>query len=243
MRRFFTDPLADDCTLALLDQDESRHLTRVLRVPTGEKIELIDGQGMRYSGTVRELGKRVSVTVVSRCLEKNDAAPITVCQGDLKGGKMDFLVEKCTELGVRTFIPLSAGRSQGRSAPDRLKRRRLRHQSIVRSASKQCGRFHFLRVEEEMTFNELVGLDCGPGCRKIMLWEKADDLTLAEVIGEDKLSPICLMIGPEGGFSDEEALRARSSGWQTVKFGSLILRAETAAVAAAAVVNHLFGRL
>jgi 16S rRNA (uracil1498-N3)-methyltransferase len=242
MRRFFTDPLAPDCTRTLLDQDESRHLRHVLRVSAGEKIELIDGHGMRYSGTVEQLGKQVAVAIGSRRKEKDDSAPIIVSQGDLKGGKIDFLVEKCTELGVRTFIPFTAGRSQGRIDAARRERRRARHESIVKSASKQCGRFYFMQIEPEMTFEELIGLGCDPACRKIMLWEKADGVTLSDVIGEDQLSPVYLTIGPEGGFSAEEAARARAAGWRQVSLGPRILRAETAAVAAVAVVNHLLGR-
>lgn len=243
MRRFFTNPLAPDCTRTLLDQDESRHLSRVLRLSSGEVIELVDGHGMRYSGIVEELGKQVVVAIRSRRREEDDSAPIIVCQGDLKSGKMDFLVEKCTELGVRTFIPFTTGRSQGRVDAARRERRRSRQESIVKSASKQCGRCYFMQVELELSFDELLGLDCGPPCRKIMLWEKAESVTLSDVIGGDQLSPVCLMIGPEGGFSAEEAVRARAAGWRQVSCGPRILRAETAAVSAVAVVNHLLGRI
>lgn len=243
MRRFFTDPLGPDCTRTLLDQDESRHLCRVLKVSAGETIELIDGCGMRYTGTVERLGKQVAVSIRSRSREIDDSAPITVCQGDLKSGKMDFLVEKCTELGVRQFMPFTAGRSQGRVDGARRDRRRSRQESIVKSASKQCGRCYFMQVEPETTFDELIGLDCGPPGRKIMLWEKAGSSTLGDLIGGDRASPVYLMIGPEGGFSDEEAARAHAAGWLQASLGPRILRAETATVAAVAVVNHLLGRI
>jgi 16S rRNA (uracil1498-N3)-methyltransferase len=156
---------------------------------------------------------------------------------------MDFLVEKCTELGVQRFIPFTAGRSQGRVDLERLKHRQQRRQAIVKTASKQCGRLHFMMVERDTGLDELIGLDLGPACRKIMLYEKGGGSTLAESIGRDHRSSVCLMIGPEGGFSDEEAAAAKHGGWQLVSLGGQILRAETAALAAVSVTSHLLGRM
>ena len=160
---------------------------------------------------------------------------VTLCQGELKGGKMDFLVEKCTELGVERFIPFSAGRSQGRLDDARLRQRQQRRMSIVKKACKQSGRLRFMRVEEEVNYGELLSLDFGSSDSKIILWEKAEGSTLAEAIGQDRESPVCLMIGPEGGFSDEEAEQALASGWQQASLGDQILRAETAAISAVAI--------
>ncbi len=244
MKRFFIDPIEPDCRQVLLDQQESRHLERVLRLAPGELVELFDGRGTLYSGRVEQLGKRVSVSILSRLRQEDEeSGAVIVCQGDLKGGKMDFLVEKCTELGVRTFIPFTTGRSQGRVDLERLNRRQHRREAIVKTACKQSGRLHFMQVERDTGLDELIGRDLGPTCRKIMLYEKGGGSTLAESLGHDRHSPVCLMIGPEGGFSDTEAAAAERGGWRPVSLGGRILRAETAALAAVSVISHLLGRM
>ncbi|MGI9536569.1 MAG: 16S rRNA (uracil(1498)-N(3))-methyltransferase [Desulfocapsaceae bacterium] len=244
MRRFFVAPEAVNSDRVVLDREESHHLVRVLRLQQGETIELFDGSGVLYTGKIEQLGKQVEVSLESeqQPLEKKQGG-VTLFQGELKGGKMDFLVEKCTELEVERFVPFSAGRSQGRLDESRLKQRQQRRMSIVKKACKQSGRLRFMRVEEEVNFVELLSMDFGSSHRKIILWEKADGLTLAKVIGKDRESPVFLMIGPEGGFSDEEAAQALSAGWQQVSLGDQILRAETAAISAVAITNHLLGRM
>ncbi len=244
MRRFFINPAEPDQQKVFLDQEESHHLVRVLRLPVGAQVELFDGAGTRYLGTIEKLGKEVRVSLLSRQrLEIERTGSVIVCQGDLKGGKMDFLVEKCTELGVVQFVPFTAGRSQGRADPERLVRRQQRRCAIVKTACKQCGRLHFMQVDQEMEFGDLLSLDLDPLCRKIILWEKAEGVRLMEVIGDDFHNQVCLMVGPEGGFSDQEAAQAKSAGWLPVSLGNRILRAETAAISAVAVVNHLLGRM
>ena len=245
MRRFYVFPDALISDSILLDQEESHHLVRVLRLKQGETVELFDGTGTLYSGTIEKLGKRVGVRLESRkeAFDKQQGGSIIICQGDLKGGKMDFLVEKCTELGVERFIPFSAGRSQGRLDEARLNQRRQRRMSIVKKACKQSGRLRFMQVDLDMSFDELLDTDFSSSHRKLILWEKAGDLTLAEAIGVQKDDPVCLMIGPEGGFSDEEVSQALKSGWQAVCLGDLILRAETATISAVSITNHLLGNM
>ncbi len=244
MRRFFVLPGAVTGDHAILDQEESHHLVRVLRLQQGETVELFDGTGALYIARIEQLGKQVEVSLKSRQQPaEGKQGGVTLCQGELKGGKMDFLVEKCTELGVERFIPFSAGRSQGRLDEARLRQRQQRRMSIVKKACKQSGRLRFMRVEEEVNFGELLRLDFDSSQRKIFLWEKAEGSTLAEAVDKDRESPVCLMIGPEGGFSDEEAEQALASGWQQVSLGDQILRAETAALSAVAIVNHLLGRM
>ncbi|MFC1831731.1 16S rRNA (uracil(1498)-N(3))-methyltransferase [Thermodesulfobacteriota bacterium] len=244
MRRFFVLPGSVVGEHVILDQEESHHLVRVLRLQRGETVELFDGTGALYTAKIEQLGKQVEVSLESKQQPvEGKQGGVILCQGELKGGKMDFLVEKCTELGVRRLIPFFAGRSQGRLDDARLRQRQQRRMSIVKKACKQSGRLRFMRVEEEVDLDELLRLDFGSSESKIILWEKAENSTLAEAIGQDRESPVCLMIGPEGGFSDEEAEQALASGWQQVSLGDQILRAETAAISAVAIVNHLLGRM
>jgi 16S rRNA (uracil1498-N3)-methyltransferase len=245
MRRFYVSPDALTSESVLLDQEESHHLARVLRLQQGETVELFDGTGALYTGRIERIGKQVSVSLESQKHRqvKQRGGAVTLCQGDLKGGKMDFLVEKATELGVERFIPFSAGRSQGRLDEARLKQRRQRRMSIVKKACKQSGRLRFMQVDEELGFAELLSINFDPLYRKFIFWEKEESLMLAEAVGGQKDTPVCLMIGPEGGFSEEEVGQAQSCGWQPVSLGDLTLRAETATISAVAIVNHLLDKM
>jgi 16S rRNA (uracil1498-N3)-methyltransferase len=244
MRRFYVHPQALTSHSAILDQEESHHLSRVLRLKEGDEIELFDGTGALYTGTIDQIDKQVTINPLSQLKSpvKQHGGSVIVCQGDLKGGKMGFLVEKCTELGVVRFIPFSTGRSQGRIDEARRTQRLQRRLSIVKKACKQSGRLRFMQVDQDLNFEDLL-TTIDPSSQKLFLWEKAESLKLAEAIGGHQDVPVCLMIGPEGGFSDEEAALAQNSGWQAVSLGDLILRAETAAVAAVAITNHLLGRM
>ena len=145
MRRFYVAPASVGSDRIVLDQEESHHLVRVLRLQQGETVELFDGTGALYTGKIEKLGKRVAVSLESQKHHQAEqrGGSVILCQGDLKGGKMDFLVEKATELGVERFIPFSAGRSQGRLDEARSKQRRQRRLSIVKKACKQSGRVRF----------------------------------------------------------------------------------------------------
>ena len=245
MRRFYVHPdeLTNDSVI--LDQEESHHLIRVLRLKESDDVELFDGTGALYTGTIDEIGRHVTVSTVSLIHPPGEqhGGSVIVCQGDLKGGKMDFLVEKCTELGVERFIPFSAGRSQGRLDESRRKQRLQRRMSIVKRACKQSGRLRFMQVDLDLSLKDLLATSFDPSHRKFILWENAEPLMLAEAIGGQKDMSVCLMIGPEGGFSDEEAALVQSSGWQAASLGDLILRAETATISAVAVTNHLLGKM
>ena len=243
VKRFYVEAVGPEDTQVFLDPDESHHLLNVLRLRVGDLVELFDGSGCLFVGEIVAPGKRAGIALKSRQRPPvADTPPVIVCQGDLKGGKIDFLVEKCTELGVARFIPFTACRSQGRQDPERLQRRRQRRQSIVKKACKQCGRLTLMEVDQDIGFSELLAAGLSPTMHRVMLWEKADALTLKDVIGSDP-QPVCLMFGPEGGFADKEAEQALSAGWQPVSLGGLILRAETATIAAVAVTRHLLGCL
>lgn len=247
MRRFFIEPFEygePGQTRVWLDRDESHHLVRVVRLQIGNRIELFDGSGALYTGEIETLGKEVAVRVLSSQLPTDSiSASLHVCQGDLKGSKMDFLVEKCTELGVAEFTPFFSSRSQGRAQPQRWAQKRQRWQARIRSACKQSGRLRFMALGVEHEFTELLGTnDISPGTR-IIFSEYETATRLGDVLQSAFNQPLYLMLGPEGGFSEAEVGQATSRGWQPVSLGSRILRAETATVAAVAICQHLLGEM
>lgn len=244
MKRFFLAPGAVEDDRAYLDPEESHHLVKVLRLQVGDPIELFDGTGTLHRAEILNLGKRVETKLLStQHHDRTEEGLIVLCQGELKGGNMDFLVEKCTELGVDRFVPFSGGRSQSRRDVERVQRRRQRRESIVKTACKQCGRLHLMQVDREVGFAELLNGNFPAHPQKIVLLEKAEAPTLAEAIGRSRPTSVWLMIGPEGGFSDNEAQQTKAAGWQAASLGSLILRAETAALVSVAITSHLLGRI
>ena len=240
MRRFFIDRAAIEGDEALLDTGESRHLAKVLRLNKGDRVQLFDGLGAVFAAVILATGARARLRIVSRQTETAPSRPLVIAQAILRGGKMDELLERYTELGVDTLVPIWTGRCQGAFDLARESERQARQQRIIQAACKQCGRAQPLRLASPASFaGFLAGLpDEKPGWRRLMFWEEEEttslrDLSFAGVAG------IVALIGPAGGWMPEEAAAARARGFQTLRLAGHILRAETAGVAAAALCQFL----
>lgn len=236
MRRFYIAPEAISDNLAILPPSESRHATAVLRLQPGTAVELFDGTGQIYQGLIRTADpKRLTVEIISRSSqEKNDAPLLFVFQSLLKGQKMDFLVQKATELGVHAFIPVQTKYIENRG---NIARQAERWQRIMMEACKQCRRSRPMRIEP---VTRLDDIDAAPFQQRLVLWEgeKAASLDRDMVAGREQTA---LFIGPEGGFHEDEITLAREKGFRPVSLGSRILRAETAALSGMAIIQFLSG--
>ncbi|MBT8362656.1 MAG: 16S rRNA (uracil(1498)-N(3))-methyltransferase [Desulfobacterales bacterium] len=241
MNRFFFEPAGDASSTVTLDKEESHHLANVLRLPVGMEVELFDGTGNLYAGRIKTTGKRVTVRLLERVVsDSGKKTALWVYQGDLKGKKMDLVVQKCTELGVDYFVPFTSGRSQGRLERERWERKNERWEKIIKSACKQSGRLRFMEVMEKQTLEHISAFarETEPA-RKILFWENEPARRLSDFDWHFPEHRICLMLGTEGGFSVQEAKAAQSHGWQVVSLGRQILRAETATIAAVSIVQYL----
>lgn len=247
MRRFFFDPDTRSGDRVSLSEQESYHIARVLRLQRGTEIELIDGSGMLFRAVITEVGGRaVAVRIIE---QREEAAPdkvsLWVGQGLLKGKKMDTTLQQCTELGVARLTPFLSSRCQGR--PDDLQGRRKsdRWERIVTAACKQCRRTRPMQIDEIVDYPGMLALaDAEPGLVKLVFWEEEEEVRLHQVMPGDGLGErVCILLGPEGGFSGHEIAAARELGWQTVSLGRRILRAETATLTAVSIVQHLIGNL
>lgn len=236
MRRFFVPPRSIQGGRATLPESESHHITAVLRLEPGSAIELFDGTGAVYRGSIETLARQgVTVRILSRCALPGDTGlQIILVQCLLKGKKMDFLVQKATEMGVHSLQPLRSRYSEGLGQPPRQLDRWNR---IMLEACKQCRRERPMLIAEPVAFDAFTVAGAGP---RIMFWEGETDISLKQ----DHLtppSPVWLMLGPEGGFDPREIDLARNLGFRTVSLGRYVLRAETAALAAVAIVQYLLG--
>ncbi|MCB2216814.1 16S rRNA (uracil(1498)-N(3))-methyltransferase [Desulfofustis glycolicus] len=246
MRRFFIEPVADLHYPVVLDREEAHHCLRVLRLQHGAEVELLDGIGGLYRGSIELLGRQVAIRLQEKIAQEPEPAhPVWLFQGDLKGKKMDELVQRCTELGVTRFLPFTSRRSQGRIAGERWARKQQRWRDLVRAACKQSGRLRLMDTAQQRPIGDCLAEELPAATLKLLFWEeeKTRRLTAVDWPAADRLAAVAVMMGPEGGFAEGEVEQARHHGWTSVSLGSGILRAETATIAAVAIVQHRLGAI
>jgi 16S rRNA (uracil1498-N3)-methyltransferase len=246
MRRFLFNPNEVADSAVRLCSEESHHITNVLRLSAGTQVELFDGQGNLFLGEIEELGKNVRIRLVSRQETiPQEGAALWLFQADLKGKKMDLVIQKSTELGVERIFPFTCSRSQGRVGESRRKRKSERWQKLIEGACKQSMRLTLMRCEKEVSMTAALGAailsqSSGP---KLLFWEEEKNFTLSDVDWSQPFDRASIMLGPEGGFSEQEIAAAHDLGWQSVSLGRQVLRAETATIAAISIVQHHLGKM
>lgn len=226
-RYYVNSPIGE---LVVLQGAEARHLAVVCRLRPGDVVCLFNGNGCEYRAEITAVDKkRVDLTVLGATSPHRElpfrlevACPLP------KGDRGQFLIEKLTELGVTTFTPLRTRRSIVHPSESRSEK----FERYVIEASKQCGRNVLMRIGPLQTFDELLRRAELP-TRRLMAAQSGQPLNRA-------VTPLntLVVVGPEGGFAEEEHAEADALGWQTVSLGSRILRVETAAVALAALLGH-----
>jgi 16S rRNA (uracil1498-N3)-methyltransferase len=222
---------------------EARHIQKVLRLKRGDEIILFDGKGMEYWGTV-EMQRFHRITVkVKKTNTPRTESPIEVIlgQGLLKGDKMDYVLQKTTEMGVSAIFPFIASRTVPKLGGEQAERRWRRWERIVVESAKQCGRTVPPRVE---SIRDLVSILEWPvrDLVKLILWEK-EEMSLKDRVRQidRKSAKFLFLVGPEGGFSEGEISAAKGNGFIPVGMGPRILRSETAGVAMLSILQYEFG--
>lgn len=228
---------------AFLDGDEHHHLSRVLRARPGKRVWLIDERGVRYRAEVQEVEQdRTKLFILEKKEPERERIRIVLGQAVLKSKKMDWLVQKSTELGVTSLVPVMAVRSVIRGSPDRARLERWRR--IAVEAAKQSRRNSLPTVLPPQPLRSLV--QSFEAEKKLILSEGGGRL-LREIILERLANPrqsppstVIILVGPEGGWTPEEEGQALASGFEPVSLGQGILRSETAAVAAVSVIGQFW---
>ena len=243
-RRFRIDPEKIRGRQAIIDDAlEIRHINKVLRLGVGEPVILFDGKGKEYQASIA----RISSAEISFLLtpeadspRKESSLKIIFGAALLKSAKFDWLLQKVTELGVGEIVPFTSSHVVPRWGEDQAENRHARWEKIVAEAAKQCGRAVIPRILPPRSFEEVLGDDWGE-VKKIILWEKEKAVVLTEAVAHP--SGVFVLVGPEGGFSDEEAGQAQAAGFKPVRLGPRILRAETAGIAVVAILQFILGDL
>lgn len=240
-RLYVTPPLSPG-ELRRLDREQSHYVSRVLRLRTGDRLVLFDGCGGEYDALIAETARaRVSMTVGEhRDADRESPLAVWLLQGLSRGERMDFVVQKATELGVHRITPVLTEFSAVRLDPAK-SGQRLRHwEKVAQGACEQCGRNVVPRIDRPQPLGEWLGQAAMPDTLRILL----DPGAAASLASSDRRGArLQLLIGPEGGLSAAEARQAATAGFEPCSLGPRILRTETAALAALAVLQARLGDL
>ncbi|HYM61489.1 MAG TPA: RsmE family RNA methyltransferase [Thermoanaerobaculia bacterium] len=225
-------PIAADSVVAL-EGEELHHAARVARVRTGEQVELFDGHGRAVAGRIEVLEtNRVLIRVEQEIESREARVAVTLAMAIINLDRFELVLQKATELGVATIVPLVSDRVEIRA--ERYAGKEERWRRIVLEAVKQCGRAAIPAITAPVRFDEIAGR----GAAAILF--DADAVPTSEPLTGE---PMTLLVGPEGGWSDRELALARDRGCRFRRLGPRRLRAETAAIAGMAIVMSELGLL
>jgi 16S rRNA (uracil1498-N3)-methyltransferase len=230
----------------VVEGSAANHITRVLRLRSGDALTVFDGSGGEYGARIEEFRKNSVVVTVGdhRLLDRESPLPLTLAQGISRGERMDWVIQKATELGTSRIVPLFSKRSMVR-LDEKQANRKLQHwRAIAIAACEQCGRNKIPELAAPVDFFDVLPADASGATR--LLLSPTGELRI-EDLGQDvrqgASKGITVLIGPEGGLEDVEQEAALAAGFKAVRLGPRVLRTETAAIAALTIIQRYFGDL
>lgn len=235
LSRFFID-----ASLSLgeheLPEAQAHYIGRVLRMAEGDALQLFDGSGQEYRGQLLEVGKkRVRVQLEEQFAGLSESSlPIHLGQGLSRGERMDWAIQKATELGVTEITPIISERCEVRLKDERADKRLAHWRQIAVSACEQCGRSRVPVIHSPVLLNDW--LKHADAALKLVLHPVAEPL-----VSHARPASLAFVIGPEGGLTENEVDQAKAAGFHAARLGPRVLRTETAPVVALAVAQQLWG--
>lgn len=238
MRRFYCPEIDRTTKFFSLDREQSDHVRSVLRMRTGDELQVFDGNGFELLCTIANIGAKreaVELSVVSEAEppSRESELDLTLCAAILKSDKFDFVIQKAVELGVRRFQPLVTARCDADAR--HFSKKAERYQRIIIESSKQCGRAVLMKIEQPVDFSKAFSSDG----TSILFYESGGN-RFSDISASKKITAF---VGPEGGWDSSEIELANENNVKIINLGGRILRAETAAIVAAALLQHRFGDL
>jgi len=248
LRRVYVDAPLEPGTRITLEGSAASHVTRVLRLRVGAALTLFNGRGGEYAaGIDRAHGGEVTVAILEhQAIERESPLGLTLAQGVSRGERMDLVVQKATELGVAQLVPLLTERSVVRLDAQQARRRVNHWRGIAVGACEQCGRNRLPEVAAPLALGAFLSqvVAGAPGLPHPALRLMLSPAGARRIAGiEGPVSSATVLVGPEGGLADSEHEAAVAAGFIPVCLGPRILRTETAALAALALLQRQFGDL
>lgn len=240
-RLYVDDKLSPGAELRL-DKDQARYLGRVLRLQAGDSVHVFNGDDGEFDASITSLAKAAATVQVGQPVASRAESPLRIhlVQGISRGDRMDFVVQKATELGVKRISPVFTDHGVVRLDDKRARKRHEHWRGVAASACEQSGRVRPPLIDVPVSLNSWFGASTKEAACDLILRPGAGT-ALASL--ESPVTKICLLIGPEGGFSDPEYDDAEVAGFRAVSLGPRVLRTETAALAAVAVAQSAWGDL
>ena len=237
MHRFFTSPENFTPTSVVLSGAQAHQITRVLRLQVGDEIVVLDNSGWEYVVRITAVSKKslIADIVQKQIAQGEPTVDITLYMGLMKRDKFEWVLQKCTEIGVTRFVPVVTQRSLVQDV--QMKANKFeRWQKIITEAAEQSRRGKLPELCQPVRLADAFAqVDADAA---LIPWEEAVDMDLRTVLAGKRPSSVALFIGPEGGFAVEEIELAQQHNIQPITLGKRILRAETAAMVASSIALH-----
>jgi 16S rRNA (uracil1498-N3)-methyltransferase len=230
----------------VVEGSAANHIMRVLRLRSGEALTVFDGSGGEFGARIEEFRRDSVVVAVEdhRLLERESPLRLTLAQGISRGERMDWVIQKATELGTSRIVPLFTKRSMVRLDEKQADRKLQHWRAVAIAACEQCGRNRIPELAAPVDFFDVLPAETSGATR--LLLSPTGDLRI-EDLGQDvrqgASKGITVLIGPEGGLEDVEQEAALAAGFKAVRLGPRVLRTETAAIAALTIIQRYFGDL
>ena len=239
--RIYTEQPLRSGREVLLPEQAGEHVARVLRLERGHPLILFNGDGCEYDATLASLAKRSVTAEITAIRDVDREAPLklTLAQGIARGEKMDWILQKATELGVARVVPIVTERTEVKLDEERAERRLAHWTSVIAGACEQSGRNRLPSIEPPQRLDRWLGALDSNALRLALV--PGGDSTLRQLPQMD--NGAILVVGPEGGLSDNDVSMLTQSAFRGLRLGPRILRTETAGIAAVAALQALFGDL
>ncbi|MFZ0448623.1 MAG: 16S rRNA (uracil(1498)-N(3))-methyltransferase [Desulfatiglandaceae bacterium] len=246
MRRFFVERIAAPEGRLAISGTEAKHMTRVLRMGPGDRFVLIDRAGLRFQALIESVRQKDLTILLEKPLPTPPASPLKIVLGQavLKSRAMAYVIQKGSELGVDAIRPFISERTVVRATASKSENSTRRWRELAIAASKQADRSGPLEIPPTVSFETILQHPVADNTLKFVLWEEEEARGLKATMKTlSHPKAIVALVGPEGGFSREEIRSAEEGGFFPVSLGRRILRAETAAIVMAAILQYEWGDL
>ena len=240
-RRLYFPGTMGENNYCKLGEEHLRYVKSVLRMKKGDRLTLFDGAGWEYETVIQAFSSDgITVDVLHKEKVPDKRIKIVLFQALPKTGKMAFIIQKATELGADRIVPFRSSRSIPQLTAEKATLKVSRWHTVAAEAAKQCGRADIPEISGILSFEEILAYP-GREDLKIFFWEEESEKGIKDVLRDTKhemVKRIAVVIGPEGGFSQEEVRKAVEMGFISVSLGRNILKVETAALTILSIIQY-----